>query len=89
MFCTHLVLGGIRATAVPPVMEGEGTSKKKPPTKKRRVVVTGMDVITPNGQDPDVFYENLLQGISGISEIESFDCSQFPTVRLLLWLVFL
>ncbi|KAL3352964.1 hypothetical protein AABB24_020774 [Solanum stoloniferum] len=71
--------GGIRATAVPPVMEGEGTSKKKPPTKKRRVVVTGMDVITPNGQDPDVFYENLLQGISGISEIESFDCSQFPT----------
>ncbi|KAG5569555.1 hypothetical protein H5410_059321 [Solanum commersonii] len=71
--------GGIRATVVPPVMEGEGTSMKKPPTKKRRVVVTGMDVITPNGQDPDVFYENLLQGISGISEIESFDCSQFPT----------
>lgn len=70
----------------------EGTSKKKPPTKERtqrRVVVTGMDVITPNGQDPDVFYENLLQGVSGISEIESFDCSQFPTVRLLLWLVFL
>ncbi|XP_004251704.1 3-oxoacyl-[acyl-carrier-protein] synthase II, chloroplastic-like isoform X1 [Solanum lycopersicum] len=72
--------GGVRATAVPPVIEG--TSKKKPPTKERtqrRVVVTGMDVITPNGQDPDVFYENLLQGVSGISEIESFDCSQFPT----------
>ncbi|MCD7456980.1 Protein TRANSPORT INHIBITOR RESPONSE 1 [Datura stramonium] len=69
--------GGIRATVVQPVTEG--TSKKKPPTKERRVVVTGMGVVTPNGHDSDVFYENLLQGVSGISEIEAFDCSHFPT----------
>ncbi|CAN4094558.1 unnamed protein product [Withania somnifera] len=73
--------GGIRTTAVPQVMEG--TSEKKPPTKERRVVVTGMGVVTPNGHDPDVFYENLLQGVSGISEIESFDCSHCDFSRRL------
>lgn len=54
--------------------------EKKPPTNQRRVVVTGMGLETPLGHDPDVFYSNLLEGVSGISEIEAFDCSQFPTV---------
>ncbi|CAN4084681.1 unnamed protein product [Withania somnifera] len=57
----------------------EVTLKKKPPTKERRVAVTGMGVATPIGHDPHEFYENLLQGVSGISEIEAFDCSQYPT----------
>ncbi|KAM3321232.1 3-oxoacyl-OS-acyl-carrier-protein [Capsicum chacoense] len=69
--------GGIRATMEQPITEG--TSKEKPPTNERRVVVTGMGVVTPLGHDPDVLYENLLQGVSGISEIEGFDCSEFPT----------
>jgi len=38
-----------------------------------------MGVVTPLGHDPDVFYNNLLEGVSGISEIEAFDCAQFPT----------
>lgn len=66
----------------------EAAPKKKPPTKERRVVVTGMGVTTPVGHDPHTFYENLLEGVSGISEIEAFDCSQYPTVRLFLGLVF-
>lgn len=45
-----------------------------------RVVVTGLGLVTPLGHEPDVFYNNLLDGVSGISEIENFDCSQFPTV---------
>ncbi|XP_023515975.1 3-oxoacyl-[acyl-carrier-protein] synthase II, chloroplastic-like isoform X2 [Cucurbita pepo subsp. pepo] len=53
--------------------------KKKHHTKQRRVVVTGMGVVTPLGHDLDIFYKNLLEGVSGISEIEAFDCSQFPT----------
>ncbi|KAA8541607.1 hypothetical protein F0562_022759 [Nyssa sinensis] len=57
----------------------EATKKKKPPTMKRRVVVTGVGVVTPIGHDADVFYNNLLGGVSGISEIEAFDCAQFPT----------
>ncbi|XP_006651481.2 3-oxoacyl-[acyl-carrier-protein] synthase II, chloroplastic-like [Oryza brachyantha] len=52
---------------------------KKPDIKQRRVVVTGMGVVTPLGHDPDEFYNNLLQGVSGISEIEAFDCSNYPT----------
>lgn len=38
-----------------------------------------MGVVTPLGHEPDEFYNNLLQGISGISEIEAFDCSSYPT----------
>ncbi|KAG9147540.1 hypothetical protein Leryth_007342 [Lithospermum erythrorhizon] len=65
------------AIAVQPAMET--TFKKQPVTKQRRVVVTGMGVETPVGSNPDVFYNNLLEGVSGISEIEAFDCTQFPT----------
>ncbi|XP_048321127.1 3-oxoacyl-[acyl-carrier-protein] synthase II, chloroplastic-like isoform X4 [Ziziphus jujuba] len=57
----------------------EVMAKKKPLTEQRRVVVTGLGVVTPLGHDPDIFYNNLLEGVSGISEIEGFDCSQFPT----------
>ncbi|KAK3438629.1 hypothetical protein EUGRSUZ_C03291 [Eucalyptus grandis] len=57
----------------------EFVTKKKPVTKQRRVVVTGMGVVTPLGHDVDTFYNNLLEGVSGISEIETFDCSEFPT----------
>ncbi|KAK6147564.1 hypothetical protein DH2020_018476 [Rehmannia glutinosa] len=68
--------GEAMAIAVQPATD---MPKKKPPTKQRRVVVTGMGVETPLGHDPDVFYNNLLEGVSGISEIEAFDCSQYPT----------
>lgn len=57
---------------------------KKRHMKQRRVVVTGMGVVTPLGHDLDTFYNNLLEGVSGISEIETFDCSSFPTVYLLI-----
>lgn len=50
--------------------------------------MTGMGVETPLGSDPDIFYNNLLDGVSGISEIEAFDCSQFPTVCLEHYLIF-
>lgn len=59
---------------------GEVTAEKKPHVKQRRVVVTGMGVVSSLGHDPDIFYNNLLEGASGISEIETFDCAQFPTV---------
>ncbi|KAL6878454.1 hypothetical protein ACP4OV_012624 [Aristida adscensionis] len=59
--------------------ERGAVENKKTDTKCRRVVVTGMGVVTPLGHDPDEFYNNLLQGLSGISEIEAFDCSNYPT----------
>ena len=53
-------------------------------TKNRRVVVTGLGVVSPVGDVADVFYENLLEGVSGISEIEAFNCDEFPTVSVYL-----
>ncbi|CAH9148738.1 unnamed protein product [Cuscuta epithymum] len=46
---------------------------------KRRVVVTGVGVVSPIGHDADLFYHHLLEGVSGITEIQGFDCSKFPT----------
>ncbi|MDI3257188.1 MAG: beta-ketoacyl-ACP synthase II [Kyrpidia sp.] len=46
---------------------------------KRRVVVTGVGVLTPIGNDVSVFWSNLLAGCSGIRRIDRFDVSEFPT----------
>lgn len=43
----------------------------------RRVVVTGMGLVTPIGNDVEEFWENLLHGKSGAAEISSFDTSAF------------
>ncbi|KAJ9548113.1 hypothetical protein OSB04_020656 [Centaurea solstitialis] len=57
----------------------EYARKAKHPPNQRRVVVTGMGVETPLGQNPDDYYDNLLEGVSGITEIQAFDCSDYPT----------
>ncbi len=46
--------------------------------QKRRVVVTGLGVVSSIGIGVDDFWKNLIAGKSGISEIESFDTSQYP-----------
>ena len=43
----------------------------------RRVVITGMGVVTPVGNDLDTFWTNLKNGVSGIKRIESFDVSRY------------
>ncbi len=42
----------------------------------QRVVVTGIGTISPIGNDVSTFWENMKQGKSGISHIESFDASE-------------
>lgn len=46
---------------------------------KQRVVVTGMGVMTSLGSNLDQFWNNLLEGKSGVSVIEAFDFSEYPT----------
>ncbi len=46
---------------------------------KKRVVVTGMGVVSCFGNDVDVFYQNLLAGNSGITTITEFSCEDYPT----------
>jgi len=45
---------------------------------KRRIVVTGMGVVAPNGIGKDAFWQALVEGKSGIKKISSFDVSSFP-----------
>eukprot|EP00879_Flechtneria_rotunda_P028091 GHRR01030169.1.p1 GENE.GHRR01030169.1~~GHRR01030169.1.p1 ORF type:complete len:211 (+),score=59.76 GHRR01030169.1:254-886(+) len=45
----------------------------------RRVVVTGMGLVSPLGHEVDEFYNNLLEGRSGVTEISTFDTSGFTT----------
>jgi 3-oxoacyl-[acyl-carrier-protein] synthase II len=45
----------------------------------RRVVITGMGVVTPLGHDLDTFWNNLISGACGIDTISSFDASAFDT----------
>jgi 3-oxoacyl-[acyl-carrier-protein] synthase II len=47
--------------------------------KKKRVVVTGMGVVSCFGSDVDEFYNQLLAGKSGVVPIEEFPCQDFPT----------
>lgn len=69
--------------AVAVQQEKDAAVKNKSLAKKRRVVVTGLGVVSSLGHDAGEFYNNLLEGVSGITEIEAFDCSEFPTVSLL------
>jgi len=43
----------------------------------RRVVVTGMGVVSPLGCTLDSFWENISAGKSGIRRIDKFDASRF------------
>lgn len=44
----------------------------------RRVVVTGLGVITPVGNDVQSYWEALIQGKSGIAPVTSFDTAHCP-----------
>ena len=46
---------------------------------KRRVVITGMGIVSPVGSQLDVAWKNVCEGNSGISLIDDFDTSAFPT----------
>ena len=46
---------------------------------KRRVVVTGLGVISPVGNTVTESWNNVRDGVSGIGPIEHFDASAFST----------
>lgn len=45
----------------------------------RRVVITGLGILAPNGNGKDAYWDALVNGISGIKRIASFDPSPFST----------
>ncbi|GIP33013.1 beta-ketoacyl-ACP synthase II [Paenibacillus sp. J2TS4] len=45
----------------------------------QRVVVTGLGIMTSLGHELETFWDQLMAGKSGVSLIESFDVSEYPT----------
>jgi len=43
----------------------------------RRVVITGLGVVTPVGNDIATFWDNLKNGVSGIGRVDAFDVSGY------------
>ncbi len=46
---------------------------------ERRVVITGMGILSPCGNDVDTFWNNMVNGKSGIGMITAFDAAEFTT----------
>lgn len=47
--------------------------------RRPRVVITGMSVLSPNGNTIQEFWQNTLEGKSGIAPITHFDASAYPS----------
>lgn len=46
---------------------------------KKRIVITGLGVVSCFGNDVEQFYDSLLKGISGVSMIDKFNTDEFAT----------
>ncbi|XP_077251321.1 3-oxoacyl-[acyl-carrier-protein] synthase I, chloroplastic-like [Tasmannia lanceolata] len=62
----------VRAVASPTV-----AAPKREKDPKKRIVITGMGLVSVFGNDIDTFYNTLLEGESGITAIDRFDASTF------------
>ena len=47
------------------------------PDYSRRVVVTGLGVVSPVGNDVPTAWDNLIRGNSGLAEITKFDVGRY------------
>ncbi|BBI18361.1 3-oxoacyl-[acyl-carrier-protein] synthase 2 (plasmid) [Neochlamydia sp. S13] len=47
--------------------------------KKKRIVITGMGIVSCFGNEVDDYFQSLLDGKSGASLITSFPCEDYPT----------
>lgn len=46
---------------------------------KKRVMVTGLGVVAPNGLGKEAFWQALIQGLSGVRSIRRFDSTSLPS----------
>ncbi|MBS0622235.1 MAG: beta-ketoacyl-ACP synthase II [Verrucomicrobia bacterium] len=47
--------------------------------KRKRIVITGIGMVSCFGSDPDLFYDSLLRGESGVKPITEFEIDDMPT----------
>ncbi|PWA92141.1 plastid 3-keto-acyl-ACP synthase I [Artemisia annua] len=62
-----------------PITAAISSAPQRETDPKKRVVITGMGLVSVFGNDVDTYYEKLLAGESGIGLIDRFDASKFPT----------
>ncbi|CAN6470369.1 unnamed protein product [Victoria cruziana] len=74
---SHLSPGRRRTKCVMVPKASSARRREKDP--KKRIVVTGMGLVSVFGNDVDAYYDKLLAGESGIGSIQRFDASGFPT----------
>ncbi|KAG8076948.1 hypothetical protein GUJ93_ZPchr0006g40786 [Zizania palustris] len=55
------------------------TAPRRETDPKKRVVITGMGLVSVFGNEVDAYYDRLLAGESGVGPIDRFDASNFPT----------
>ena len=47
---------------------------------KRRMVITGLGIISPVGCDQDTFWRHLQAGVSGATTVDQWTCCSFPII---------
>jgi 3-oxoacyl-[acyl-carrier-protein] synthase II len=74
------VHGDIAARGVCAIAEcGVGRMLAVPATRMRRIVVTGLGVVSPLGIGLDRFWDSIAHGVGGIGYITAFDASALPS----------
>jgi 3-oxoacyl-[acyl-carrier-protein] synthase II len=71
-------MGNTAVKLVPPRNRGGIVPSLCRKNRERRVVVTGIGIVTPFGTGVDVFWDALLSGRSCISNIDRMETSDFP-----------
>ncbi|KAJ6307962.1 hypothetical protein OIU76_017696 [Salix suchowensis] len=66
-----------KSRAVRAMVSQTVSAPKREKDPKKRVVITGMGLVSVFGSGIDTFYDKLLEGESGISLIDRFDASSF------------
>ncbi|XP_076904001.1 3-oxoacyl-[acyl-carrier-protein] synthase I, chloroplastic-like [Bidens hawaiensis] len=68
---------GSKCRTIKVMAAATGSAPKRETDPKKRVVITGMGLVSVFGNDVDTFYDKLLEGQSGITLIDRFDASTF------------
>ncbi|KAF7150881.1 hypothetical protein RHSIM_Rhsim02G0247500 [Rhododendron simsii] len=76
-----IALAGSKFRRIKAVSSPTVSPPKREMDPKKRIVITGMGVVSVFGNDIDTFYDKLLEGQSGITPIDRFDASAF-SVRI-------